>query len=396
MQNDLAIAYSDIRTPLGGSLEETYQAVLREQSIDSVVKPIAGESDFPVKYSAAFSEPATDWSKWDNEEPTRLRAERILEPLLDRFLQVNDGKGIDAILIYGKVIRRNSFSQFFIRNYQKEENLRISDNFVSYEFLYEKLHPLLNTDAYRSTLNINDTCASGNSLLSIASQWIKYQAKKRILVLAMDWNEAPTLQLFYQMGILANQKQTPGQLVRPFDATRSGFIKTEACGLMVIEKNADPSLPHIVGYANNNDAALVAGIESQDSILQCMEQAMEMAQVRPEQVGAVKAHGTGTRVNDHKEAAAISNLFTSAQPGIFSLKGYLGHTTDASGLVELSLCLRALKDQVLFKALNSENLDVDLKLPAKHVRNFKTAYLLSNNFGFGGNNSCVLIRTAIG
>jgi 3-oxoacyl-[acyl-carrier-protein] synthase II len=196
---------------------------------------------------------------------------------------------------------------------------------------------------------------------------------------------------------------TPTKASRPFDTARDGFVMGEGAGILVIEtlehaqaRGATP-IAELVGYGTSADAYhLTAGPEDGDGAARAMRIALAQAGIQPAEVGHLNAHATSTPVGDLGELAAIRAVFGSGQgPAISSTKSATGHLLGAAGGLEAVFSVLALRDQVIPPTLNLENPDPaaeGLDLVALAARKAELTYVLSNGFGFGGVNACVLFK----
>ncbi|NWB99175.1 beta-ketoacyl-ACP synthase II [Pseudomonas gingeri] len=201
----------------------------------------------------------------------------------------------------------------------------------------------------------------------------------------------------------SDHNETPQLASRPFDQARDGFVMGEGAGLLVIEelehalaRGATP-LAELVGYGTSSDAYhMTAGPEDGDGARRAMQQALRQAGIEPSQVQHLNAHATSTPVGDKGELAAIKAVFgTAGGPAISSTKSATGHLLGAAGGIEAIFTILALRDQVAPATLNLDNPDElaeGLDLIRGQARQLPMEYALSNGFGFGGVNACVLFK----
>lgn len=185
----------------------------------------------------------------------------------------------------------------------------------------------------------------------------------------------------------------------PFDINRNGLNLGEGAGYLVLESESSARarnakiLGILSGYGNACDA-YHATASSPDGYgaYQAMAQALSKAHLTPNDIQYVNAHGTGTANNDASESAALRRLFSSNMPAISSTKGFIGHTTSASGGIESVFCLMALQQQFIPINLGWHQSDVDCIHPCMNVHSLTPLqHVLCNGFGFGGNASSVVI-----
>jgi 3-oxoacyl-[acyl-carrier-protein] synthase II len=187
---------------------------------------------------------------------------------------------------------------------------------------------------------------------------------------------------------------------RPFDIRRDGFVMTEGAGALVLEawEHAVARGAHIygeiAGAASTADAHhITAPIPGGSGAAACMTLAMEDAGIRPDQVGHINAHGTSTPLNDIAESDAITKVFGSSPPPVTSTKGITGHGLGACGAIEAVASLLSIEHALIPPTAGYEQPDPDIHLDvvAAAGRPWEPAPVLSNSFGFGGHNGCLVI-----
>jgi 3-oxoacyl-[acyl-carrier-protein] synthase II len=191
---------------------------------------------------------------------------------------------------------------------------------------------------------------------------------------------------------------------RPFDRDRDGFMMTEGSGVLVLEEweHAVERGAHIyaelLGSASNADAHhITAPTPGGSGALACMQLALEDAHITPDDIGHVNAHGTSTPLNDAAEAEALAKLFGSPGPPVTSIKGVTGHGLGAAGALEAVALALTIDRALIPPTANFENADPDLPtldIVQGEARPWTPAPSLSNSFGFGGHNGCVVMGPA--
>ncbi len=186
---------------------------------------------------------------------------------------------------------------------------------------------------------------------------------------------------------------------RPFDKTRAGLNLGEGAAYIVLEsaesakKRGVKALAELTGYGNACDAfhQTASSPEGEGSFLS-MSKALSMAGISPNEVGYINAHGTGTPNNDVSESAAMKRLFGETIPPVSSTKSFTGHTTSASGSVELVICLLAMQNKFIPANLNWKTQEEGAVVPNVHTKeDVSLKHILCNSFGFGGNDSSLVI-----
>ncbi len=187
---------------------------------------------------------------------------------------------------------------------------------------------------------------------------------------------------------------------RPFDEHREGLNLGEGAAYLVLEKESSARQRHaeihgyLRGYGNACDAFhQTASSENGEGAFLAMTEALRMARLRPDDIQYVNAHGTGTPNNDQSESVALKRVFGSQMPFISSTKSFTGHTTSASGSIELVICLLALRHQFIPANLGWTQQMTDGITPTTGKDHCSIQHVLCNSFGFGGNDSSLLISS---
>ena len=211
------------------------------------------------------------------------------------------------------------------------------------------------------------------------------------------------VQLFCLLGVMSRQNAAPETASRPFDARRDGFVIGEGAGFLILEdadharRRGAPAIAEIAGYGTTCDAYRITD-EAPDGrgAIGAMRRALADAGLGPEDVDYVNAHGTSTPMNDRVETAAIRAVFGPAAPRLLvsSTKSMIGHTISAAGAIELATTVLAVRDQIAPPTINYRVPDPECDLG--YVPNAPVATriraAISNSFGFGGHNDCLLVR----
>ena len=185
---------------------------------------------------------------------------------------------------------------------------------------------------------------------------------------------------------------------RPFDALRAGLNLGEGAAFVVMETEASARErgadihAWLTGYGNACDAFhQTASSDNGEGAYRAMTEALEMAQLKPEDIDYVNAHGTGTPNNDLSESAALKRVFAEKMPPISSTKAFTGHTTSASGSIETVICLLAMQHHFVPANLRWEHQIPDGITPTTGVKDVTLKHVVCNAFGFGGNDSSLIL-----
>ena len=208
---------------------------------------------------------------------------------------------------------------------------------------------------------------------------------------------------FAAMRALSTRNDDPEKSSRPWDVGRDGFVIGEGAGIMVLEelefakRRGAKILAELVGYGMSGDAHhITQPAEQGDGAFRVMVNTLKDAQVKPEQVGYVNAHGTSTDIGDKLETIAIKRAFGdhAYKLAVSSTKSMTGHLLGGAGGLEAGITVLALRDQVIPPTINLEKPDegCDLDYVPNHARKIQMDYAMSNSFGFGGTNGALLFR----
>jgi 3-oxoacyl-[acyl-carrier-protein] synthase II len=204
------------------------------------------------------------------------------------------------------------------------------------------------------------------------------------------------------MDAISTRNEDPTRASRPFDRDRDGFVVGEGAAALVLESleharaRGARILAEVAGYASTNDAYhMSAPLEDGAGASACMRLALADAGLAPGDIDYINAHGTSTRLNDASETAAIKSVFgeEAYRIPVSSTKSMTGHLLGAAGAVEAVFGLLTIRDGVLPPTINYETPDpsCDLDYVPNHPRKAAVRHVLSNSFGFGGHNACVIL-----
>jgi len=208
---------------------------------------------------------------------------------------------------------------------------------------------------------------------------------------------------FAAMRALSTRNDAPEKSSRPWDVARDGFVIGEGAGILILEelesarRRGARILAEITGYGMSGDAHhITAPAEDGDGAYRVMLNALKDAQVAPERVGYINAHGTSTEIGDRMESVAIKRAFGdhAHKLAVSSTKSMTGHLLGGAGGLEAGITILALHNQILPPTINLENQDPECNLDfvPNHARKAEVEYAMSNSFGFGGTNGALLFR----
>jgi 3-oxoacyl-[acyl-carrier-protein] synthase II len=208
---------------------------------------------------------------------------------------------------------------------------------------------------------------------------------------------------FGAMRALSTRNDEPERASRPFDALREGFVVGEGSGVLILEslefaeRRGAKVIAEITGYGMSGDAYhITQPAEGGDGGYRCSMAAIKDANLTPDDISYVNAHGTSTPIGDAIETVALKRVFgdRAKKVPISSTKSMTGHLLGGAGGLEAGISVLALRDQILPPTINQENPDpaCDLDYVPNRSRKAEVNYALSNSFGFGGTNASLLFK----
>lgn len=257
------------------------------------------------------------------------------------------------------------------------------------------------------SLTVTTACSSGADALSTGIMLINSGEADVVLCVGAEAATSPlTIMGLASAHALSTRNDTPESSSRPFDAERDGFVMGEGGGCLVIEseEHAKARNAHIhasiIGWANSTDGYHVTSPHPEGiGAIFCMQRCLEKAGIQPGEVDYINTHGTSTPKGDIIETTAIKTLFGNPAdaPAVSSTKGSTGHMMGTGGITETIACVKAIQDGILPPTLNLVNPDAecDLDYVPNTARKQDIQIAMSNAFGFGGQNSSILLKKYI-
>jgi 3-oxoacyl-[acyl-carrier-protein] synthase II len=245
-------------------------------------------------------------------------------------------------------------------------------------------------------------CATANHALGEAWRTLKMGDAKVMLAGGAEATIVPIgIGGFCAMKAMSTRNDDPAHSSRPFDKERDGFVMGEGAGVLVLE-----DLEHakargariyceISGYGNTADAHhLTAPSPGGEGATRCMRMGLRNAQINPEDVSYINAHGTSTPQGDIAETQAIKTVFGehARKVAVSSTKGATGHMLGAAGAVEMIVCAKAIQEDIVPPTINYEfpDAECDLDYVPNTARKMKVKSVVNNSFGFGGHNATLV------
>lgn len=253
------------------------------------------------------------------------------------------------------------------------------------------------------SLTVSTACASGNDAIATASTLLKVGNVDAMVVMGGESGSSSLLIQSLARALALTSNPDPATACRPFDANRNGFVIGEGGGALILETEAHALargaaiLAEVAGYASNNDAFHVIAPRSDgDGARRCMISAMSNAGLTPNDIDYINAHGTSTETGDTVEAMAIHNALGDRVHaiGVSSTKAATGHLMGAGGITEAIACIQAIRTGILPPTLHYQTPDpqCDLDVIPNTARQQTIHTAMSNAFGFGGQNTCVILK----
>jgi 3-oxoacyl-[acyl-carrier-protein] synthase II len=426
MTRRVVVTGMDVVTPIGVGLEEFWKAAVAGKS---GVRRIAhfDPQGLPTQIAAALTDPALlrelrDESGLDDQEPrgviVGVRAARGA---------VGDAKATDAMrgrragVFVGTSGERIDLRQMGAMAYAS----RGADNVITPATFAQEFARRAATDRFERTLpqyvtarlagmfgaegpsgTVQTACTSSAQAIGEALRTIRRGAIDVALAGGTECIVSPIeVQLFCLLGVMSKQNDAPETASRPFDARRDGFVMGEGAGFLMLEEREHalrrdaPIIAELAGYGTACDAYRITDEEPGGrGAIRAMRAAIADAGLDVTDIDYVNAHGTSTPMNDRVESAAIKGVFGehASRLCVSSTKSMIGHTISAAGAIELATTVLALRDQVAPPTINYQvpDHDCDLNYVPNAAIPTRVRAAISNSFGFGGHNDCLLVRQA--
>ena len=247
-------------------------------------------------------------------------------------------------------------------------------------------------------------CATGSNAIGEAYEIIRRGDALAMITGAAETRITPfALSAFHRTQAMSTRNDDPTRASRPFDAQRDGFVYGNGSGILIFERldfakqRGAKILAEVLGYGATDDAYHIsAPVPDGNGARRAIKKALDKAHLKPEQVDYINAHGTSTVLNDAAETAAIKAVFGDAAYAvpISSTKSMLGHLMGAAGAVEAVVTVKTMLENEIHPTINYEYPDpnCDLDYVPNTPRKKQVNIAMSNSFGFGGHNACVIFE----
>lgn len=250
-------------------------------------------------------------------------------------------------------------------------------------------------------------CASGGHAIGEAFRLVRDGVQDVMIAGGAEAAVTPVCVAgFAAMRALSVRNEEPAAASRPFERQRDGFVIGEGAGILILEEREQALrrgariYAEVTGYGANADAYhITVPAPGGTGAARCMQMALDDAGIAPQAVDYINAHGTATEQNDVCETEAIRSVFGehARRLAVSSIKSMIGHALGAAGAIEAAVTALAIRDQVAPPTINYEDPDprCDLDYVPNRARQMRIELALSNSFGFGGANTCLVLRRAV-
>jgi 3-oxoacyl-[acyl-carrier-protein] synthase II len=413
-------------TPLGNNVNTTWKNMLKSESGISHVRKwndfnnlsnkynlpdnfplIAGEiKDFDIKQ--IITDRKTDCTKED------LKLIRQIDP----FIEYACAASLEAIrdadlelpfINADEVGVAIGSGQGGIQTWEEQHERMLSGKKLSPFFIPRQLANLASGNvsillgAQGMSLCSSTACASGAHAIGQALRALRLGHNDIVIAGGTEAAVTPlNVYGFHALKALSTAKREPAKASRPFDKDRDGFVMAEGAGILVLEdfesaqKRKAKIYAEIAGYAETSDAHHITEPDVKGAI-RCMKLALRDAGIAPEEVNLVNPHATSTPKGDANEAAAIKEVFGQDKdmPMVTANKSQVGHTLGAAGAIEAVFTVLSLSNDIVPPILNLEHPSEDcgkLNYVVGRAKSAEISVAISNSFGFGGTNACLVFR----
>jgi 3-oxoacyl-[acyl-carrier-protein] synthase len=397
---NIAITGEGIVSAIGLNKQEVLQSLLKKQSgigkmkhLQSIHHELAvGEVDLSnEKMKEILGIPASQMMS----RTALMGIIAIQQALDDANIIIDDilaqkkrGEHLRIALISGTTVGGMDITELCFDNLNEESDLEFlhhhdcgsSTNFMAQHF-----------GIFTEVTTLSTACSSAANAIMFGARLLKHGYADIVVAGGTEALSRFHLNGFNSLMILDHQQ------CRPFDNTRAGLNLGEGAAFVVLESDEIALKrgvkPHVylTGYGNACDAFhQTASSENGEGAYLAMKAALDMAQVNPDEIQYVNAHGTGTPNNDQSESVSLQRLFGKNMPLVSSTKSFTGHTTSASGSIEAVICILAMQNHFVPANIGWKNQMETGITPTLGVENIALKHVLCNSFGFGGNDSSLL------
>lgn len=395
--HEVVVTGYSVASPLGNTISQFTERMFMGESGVTAIRGTVVDENFPVPYAALLSDTLGLPSVGENQSGTEMKM--IVSSLFGETLRgFPPGETVDG-MIFGTAQGCPHLTSLLASIRAKTVLEQDPNDFFS-DLPLSYLKEIFDTEIIFEY----NTCITGASVVGHAMQRIRSGRWQRAVVAAVEPRVRPwQLMALQQLGALSTAAVPPQTASRPFSKSRCGFVKGEGAGMMLLEsreaaeRRGAPILGAIAGYAQTSDQwRLTDGREDGKGVIHAIHGALRDGQVENSHIGYINAHGTSTPMNDKLETQAIKSVFgdRAYKIPVSSLKSQIGHSNIACGMIEAIATLIMLQKQKVAPTINyfEPDPECDLDYVPNTARDLKFDYALSNSFGFGGANACLLLK----
>ena len=296
-------------------------------------------------------------------------------------------------IISGTTAEAMTNIELYFKDFLSKDNRNEFIDSQDWGFSTEIIAKELGISGYQTT--INTACSSAANAIMTGARMIKHNLLDRVLVGGTDALSKVMLNGFHALMIV------DPEISKPFDRNRKGLNLGEGAAFLVLESKKlaqeETIICEISGYGNSNDAYHLTALSPDgDGTALAMNNAIAESGLNSKDIDYINSHGTGTENNDLSEALGIKKVFGNNPPKFSSTKPFTGHTLGSSGALEAVFSVLSIQNKLIFPNLNfSHKMDEPGLIPeTKLLRSIQINHVLSNSFGFGGNNTSLLFSKA--
>lgn len=396
-------------TPLGTSVKEFWEGLVAGRSGIGPTT-LCDASQYPCRIAGQI--PNFDPGKYVNPREARRMARFSQLSVAAAYMAVEDsGMNLEQEdrervgVLLGNGAGSLPTTQEACADIRDKGNMKINPFFIPMmlpNMAAANVARIFGVKGYNST--VVTACAASNQAIGEAVEAIRRGVVDIVLA---GGSEASISELglsgFCILKALSTRNEEPAKASRPFDAQRDGFVPAEGAAILVLERlehamsRGASILAEIVGYGASCDAFhQVQPDETGEGASRAMRWALADAHISLEEVDYINAHGTSTPLNDAVETMAIKKVFgeRAYKIPISSTKSMTGHAMGGAGALEAVACIKTIQEGVIHPTINQEHPDpaCDLDYVPNVARRQRVDVVLSNSFGFGGQNTCIVLR----
>ena len=396
-------------TPIGKNVKETWQGILDQKcGIDNIT--LFDTSTFKTKFAGEVKN-YNSQDYFDLKQSKRL--DRSSQFAIIASKEAFEDSGINAentdfnrigVFVSSGIAGLTTIQEQCFTCFEKGHN-RISPMFIPMTIANMPAGNIaIELGAKGESISIVSACASSTHAIGEAFRNIRDGFEDVIIA---GGTEASICEIgiagFENMKALTNETTDKNRASIPFDKQRSGFVMGEGAGILILEelehaqKRGAKIYAEVVGYGATSDAYHITSPSPDgEGASRAMVRAMESANIKPEDVDYINAHGTSTHLNDLCETMAIKKAFGESANKVMvsSTKGNIGHLLGAAGGVEAIFCTKALETGKVPPTINykEKDEDCDLDIVPNEVRDADLKLVMSNSLGFGGHNASIILK----